>query len=91
MKKEELTKLFREGMIIITASGVTIKDKITGCYTFEDDGKTYIIVKFSNGHVVADIKNVKKINEMASTLCEWQYDLLNFDGPRCSVIKLKED
>lgn len=94
MKKEELTKLFREGTIIITASGMTIKDEIIGCYTFEEDGETYIIVKFSNGHIVTAIENVKEIDRSntLSSLCEWQYDLFNFNGEKmCSIIKIKED
>lgn len=88
--KEELTKLFREGMIIITASGVTIKDKITGCYTFEDDGKTYIIVKFSNGHVIANPGDI--VSDDSNIYFKWKYNILDSNKEiLCSIVKLKKE
>lgn len=91
-KKEDLTKLFRQGIVIITAPGMTIKDKIKTCYTIKDNERTYITIKFSNGHIIAAIDNIKKVDEMVSTLCQWQYDLFNSNKElECSVVKLKED
>ena len=94
MKKENLTKLFREGIMAIVDSGIVIKDKVTSCYTLEKDEETYIVVNFSTGHIMVSIENVKEVDtsDILFNPYEWQYDLLNYEGkPVCSIIKLKED
>ena len=90
--KEDLTKLFREGIVVIIDSGISIKDKVTSCYTLEEAKETYIVINFSTGHIIAAIDNIKKVDEMVSTLCQWQYDLFRSNGEKiCSIIKLEED
>ena len=48
LKKEELTKLFREGTMVIIDSGISIKDKVTSCYTLKNGEETYIYINFSS-------------------------------------------
>lgn len=94
MKEEELTKLFREGTMVIIDSGVHIKDKVTSCYTLKNYEETHIVINFSTGHIVVSIETVREVDasEILSNLCEWQYDLFNFNGKKiCSIIKIKED
>lgn len=90
----ELTKLFREGTMTITTTGININDKVISCYTLDNDKEKYIVVKFSNGHVVAPVKNIQEIDtkEHPYNPFEWQYDLFNSDNEfLCSIIKYKEE
>ena len=57
--KEDLTKLFREGIVVIIDSGISIKDKVTSCYTLEEAKETYIVINFSTGHIITSIENIK--------------------------------
>lgn len=92
MDTRDLTKLLRTGLVSITTTGITINDEVRACYTVVSEKGTYIVIKFSNGHVVAPVENIKKVDveERSYNLFDWQYDIFNSDNEfLCSIIKVR--
>lgn len=89
MDIRELVKLFRTGSIGISKPGLTITDKVTSCYTLDNEDKTYVVIKFSNGQAVVDPKNIVSDPNI---YYEWRYNILDSNNEiLCSIVKLKKE
>lgn len=87
MDIRELVKLFRTGTIAISKPGLTITDKVTSCYTLDYEDKTYIVIKFSNGQAVVDLKNIVSDSNI---YYEWRYNILDSNNEiLCSIVGLR--
>ena len=90
MNIKELVKLFRTGTMAISKTGLTVTDKVTACYTLDDEGKTYIIIKFSNGHVIANPGDI--VSDDSNIYFKWKYNILDSNKEiLCSIVKLKKE
>lgn len=89
MNIKELVKLFRTGTMAISKTGLTITDKVTSCYTLDNEDKTYIVIKFSKGYAIVEPKDI--VND-PNIYYEWRYNILDSNNEiLCSIVKLKKE